>query len=257
MDDIDAILNKINEKLDEIKNEEENIIASVDQPKEGLNVWDNPKIYKCITIEEFIQMIKDGKIGLLNVGRKFIPGDETNSMLEIDYSQKKIAINYTDNNHPITIPTNSVFGNPSISKEYFKKYEKEIKEAFLYAYKNIDKLYYNIDNSIFSPEILDILLEKENATLHFYNINFTPEQLNRIHSKFINVYLNHKQINSRHVISFYTMDTIKKETNFTISFGEIKDCIPEHFKYLNDNSIISLTNWGKMMRKNISNQLFN
>ena len=208
-----------------------------------LNVWDYPKIYSTISIDIFLEMIKQGKIQSLNIERHFIPGDKSNSYLETFCNEKKISINYTNKDNPICIPTTPDIGLPSISLDCYNENKSKIKEAYLSYYKNTDKSFFIIYNYSFSQEILDILLEKNNTSLYFYDINFTDKQLKQIHSKLIDVYLNEKKINSEFLIGYISLSLAKFENSFLLNYNEIKDCNSNNFKYFKDNSIFTITNY--------------
>ena len=202
-----------------------------------LNVWESSNRYKDISIEDFLQKIKNGEIKDLYIGRKFTPGDQITNMLE--KSNNKI-INYTSDQHPITFPINPIFGYPSISIEYFKKYEKEIKEAFLYSYEHTSDKYYAIYDFTFSQELLDKLLEIENVTLSFYNVKLTPQQLKQIKDKHIDATLDRKQISSRYIFGYTTFMEAKTQKRFYLSKNDLEVCNIDDFIYFNPEAVFSL-----------------
>ena len=205
-----------------------------------INVWDFPKIFKCITIDELLEKIMNGEASYLEVGRKYIPGDESRSFMEAVYAEKKVCINYTDKDHPITVSSMNEF---HINKDYFKKYEKYIKEAFMYLYQNSNNTYYAIPKFMFSQKVLDLLLEKKDVSLDFRDIELSNKQIKQIKDHFIEAKLDGKKISSKYLIGYITHDDALKENSFFIEMDELNNCDYYNFTYFKDNTIFKISNY--------------
>ncbi len=242
----ESIIKDIYEREKQAINEENNPNREIPDFYKKMNAWEETQLYTSITIEELLKKIRNGEIsGRLCIGRTFIPGDNTIGFGEIYCANKQFVLYYTDHDHPITIPNDSTNGNPQISIEYYQKYKNEIKKAYFDYFSNSNEINYDIYNYNFSDEILAVLLKKKDSTLYFINVNLSEQQLNQIQNTFIDVYINGKKINSRYVISFYTLDNIKSNNSFMIDSSDIKKCNSNIFNYFNDNSIISINNYEK------------
>ena len=193
------------------------------------------------TIEEVLQLIKENKLTLdYTVKDKYIPGENATNSLDNIALKNNIIINYTNENHYVALSnTFPTFINP----DFLKKYEKEIKNAFIEQIKNSNKTIYTIDNYIFSDEIFNILLEKENITIYFKDINLTKEQIDKLNEKFINAYLKkdgkNKQISSKYAYDYYTKEKLQEMDSLTIySIDIIEKNNILNLKYLKENAII-------------------
>ena len=202
------------------------------------NVWESIT-FQTITIDELIQNIKSGKTNL-TIGRRFIPGDKTNNYLEVLCDEKNKCVNYTDKDHPIT---SSDICGLHISTEYFKKYEKEIKDAFIEAYNNPELDIFTIPNFMFSQELLDMLLTKKDIVLNIKDVKLTSEQISQIQEHFIDATLDNKQISRRYVIGYIPYTDVLTKTNFHLDYDVITKCDYNNFVYFKENSIFETYNY--------------
>ena len=202
------------------------------------NAWENTNLFKSITIEELLKKIRNGETNLI-VGRKYIPGNETHNFFETICSDKKQIINYTNHNYPIIWSKSNEI---HINAEYFKKYENEIKKAFIESYNNPNLDFFFVPNFIFSQELLNRLLTKKNVSLHFKGVKLTNEQIKQIKNHFINATMDSKRISSKYIIGFISYDEIQTQSEFYISQEELINCDYYNFLYFKDNSIIKTHN---------------
>ena len=200
---------------------------------EEYNAWENEKTFKDISLDELLKGIETDNINLV-VGRSFVPGDKTYSYLEINKGEKGIAVNYTNQEHPITA---SNYYGVHISSEYFKEHENEIKEAYMKAYNRPHNSYLEVPSFMFSQELLDYLLTKKNASIILHDITLSNNQINQIKSNCGNVQLDGKRIHNGTIVGDITYDLLKNETDFTFSSNKINEFYYPNFKYFHDNTV--------------------
>ena len=89
------------------------------------------------------------------------------------------------------------------------------------------------------------MIEKENVTLYFEDIELTPEQIKKIQYKF-NAFLKtngkNKQISSMYAYSFYTKDYLATKNNILITIDELAKNNTLNLRFLKDNAVINISN---------------
>ena len=208
-----------------------------------VNLWDTDlfsKFFECYTnIEDILKLIEDGRLGSFYLKDSFVMGDEINYPWEQKLDEN-IKINYTDMNHPLIRAKDIV--RSSMCKEFFNLHKKEICDAYLRYYREHDQFCYYIPDYLFSDELLDVLLQKDDAIIHFKNVYLTSEQIEKIRDKHIEVfaeYDNEKiQVSSRYVLLGYTIKSLQETDEIIITFKDIDDIKDYNLKFIAPNTKI-------------------
>lgn len=217
---------------------------------EEKRLWEIPlaRKYKFINnIEEVTKLIEEGKLLNFEVKDNYKPSEKTANYLDVFALQNNIIINYTDDLHNIAY--SNLFPT-FINTSFFSKYHHIIKEAFIKYIKNSDNTFYTINKYIFSDEIFDILIEKNNVTLYFEDIDLTSDQIKKLQDKFINSYLKkdgeNKKISSKYIFGIYTKDKLEEMDNLTLFINDLEENEISHFRYLKDNTLIEIITSNKI-----------
>lgn len=208
-----------------------------------VNLWDTDlfsKFFECYTnINDIVKLIEDGRLGSFYLKDSFVMGDE------IDYPWERkldddMQINYTDMNHPLIRAKDIV--RSSMCKEFFNLHKKEICDAYLKYYREHDLFCYFIPDYLFSDELLNVLLQKEDAIIHFSNVYLTNDQIEKIREKHLEVFVeygNEKiQVSSRYVFLGYTVKSLQATDEIIISSNSIDDIKDYNLKFIAPNTKI-------------------
>ena len=192
-------------------------------------------------IDEVVNLIKEGKITKFQVKDKYTPGETTNNSLDANALKDNIIIHYTDELHNVAYATNSpIF----INKDFYEKYKSEIKEAFVEQIKLSNESYYNINELIYSDELFNSLLEKENATIYFENIELTEEQIKELNTNLIEAFTKNnginKHISSKFTFGFYGKAKLKELDYLTIYLKDLENNDILSLRYLKENALIKI-----------------
>ena len=111
------------------------------------------------TIDEVIELIKQEKLLNFDLVETFIPGNLELDSLDKVATERNWIIKYTDQEHSLGV-SNELFRN-IMNPNFFKKYEIEIKSAYLEMIKKTKTKRLTIPKCLFSKELLNVLLKKK------------------------------------------------------------------------------------------------
>lgn len=214
---------------------------------EEKNLWDLDLKYNykfTNSIEEVINLIKRNEISIeFKIADKYIPGNKTNTYIDSYALKNNILIRYTDSNHNVAV---SKIHPTYINQKFYKKYEKEIKTTFVEQLKFDNKKTYTISKNIFSDELFNVLIEKENVTLYFKDVSLSEKQIDILREKLINAYLEKDnkniQISSKNAFDFYSKEKLSELDHLNIYFiDSLKNNNILNLKNLKDNAIIEIS----------------
>lgn len=212
------------------------------------NLWDlNIKDDYFFTndINEFLECIENELINTdFLVTEQYKPGDPVNNILENKANKENIYLTYTDDEHQVAVSTSDYY-DTVINPEFFKKYNKEIKEAFNKTIKNSKKTYFSLNANLFNDELFDYLItNRQDATLYLKDIELTEEQLKKLDNLFMNITLENnnikKQICSKYAFDYKTPNDLKTSNKFDITLDSLKENKIENLRFLPDNAIINI-----------------
>ena len=219
-------------------------IEPINFPEKNLwetNIKDNYQFIN--TIDEVVKLIKENNLTHFEIKDKFTPGDKITNILDQSALKSQFILRYTDEEHNLAISRKFVnIMNPN----FFKQHESEIKQAFIEQAKQYNKRSYSINKEIFSDELLDILIDKEDVILYFEDVELTDEHIKKIQDKFLNAYIRHdgisKQISSMYVYYGYTKEFLASKDNILIPFDEFAKNNNLNLRFLKDNAVIDISN---------------
>lgn len=202
--------------------------------------WGNEFVF-LNNIDDVINAIKADKIK-----GSFIVADyydcinqEDISFLEQLCKKNNISLRYTDDVHQVCYHDSESFTlSPAIiSTEFFNKYKDKIIAAFIECFKNNNFL--TINKSLFCDEIFNAILEREEIYVNFYDVKLTEEQIKKLQEKYIDAYIDDKQVSTSKAISSYKRSQLKDKTNISLNNDDILNNDINNFLYLPDNCEIS------------------
>ena len=209
------------------------------------NLWETniKKDYQFInSIEEVVKLIKENNLTHFEVKEKFIPGDKITNILDNTASKNSFIFNYTDDTHNLAISSKYV---NIINPKFYKKYEKEIKKAFVEQAKSTSKSYYHINKYNFSDELLNELIKKENISLYFEDVKLTDKQLQKIKDNFLNAFARFDGVQTKisdiYAYSCYTKNMLADMDTISIYKNNLLEDNILNLRYLKENASINIS----------------
>lgn len=194
------------------------------------------------TIDEVIELIKQEKLLNFDLVETFIPGNLELDSLDKVATERNWIIKYTDQEHSLGV-SNELFRN-IMNPNFFKKYEIEIKSAYLEMIKKTKTKRLTIPKCLFSKELLNVLLKKNDISVFFKDIELNNQQIEKIKKSNIEVNFitkgNLKQISKNHLWGIYTKKELQELEVIKTDLDEFQENEIDNLKYLKDNGVIMI-----------------
>ena len=194
------------------------------------------------TIDEVIELIKQEKLLNFDLVETFIPGNLELDSLDKVATERNWIIKYTDQEHSLGV-SNELFRN-IMNPNFFKKYEIEIKSAYLEMIKKTKTKRLTIPKCLFSKELLNVILKKNDISVFFKDIELNNQQIEKIKKSNIEVNFitkgNLKQISKNHLWGIYTKKELQELEVLKTDLDEFQENEIDNLKYLKDNGVIMI-----------------
>ena len=194
------------------------------------------------TIDEVIELIKQEKLLNFDLVETFIPGNLELDSLDKVATERNWIIKYTDQEHLLGV-SNELFRN-IMNPNFFKKYEIEIKSAYLEMIKKTKTKRLTIPKCLFSEELLNVILKKNDISVFFKDIELNNQQIKKIKKSNIEVNFitkgNLKQISKNHLWGIYTKKELQELEVLKTDLDEFQENEIDNLKYLKDNGVIMI-----------------
>lgn len=211
-----------------------------------VNLWDLTNITGLeytSDINRLLELIRTGEVATLKIKDKFEVGDPVNSTFESIFAKKGAGVNYVSDEKPILISSNELVSN-FITPKFYKEHEKEIKEAYQECFKNMKREYVSVPSFAYSPELIDILIEKKVEWVDFHDVELTDEDIKKLKENFITAVVHSngesKKVSSNIVIGTYTRDRLENDDSILLSLKNIVESDLDNVKYIENNTSINI-----------------
>ena len=202
-------------------------------------------------IEEYFKYIEENNCLISYVIKdSYRVGDKTEDFLDELALDNNISLVYTDDEHPIALNHNGIYGT-YISSSFFEAHKEKFKE---YELKKLQKSinekspFISFSNIIFNDETLKMIIDSNigNSSIvcHEIDNNFeiTDEQRkilqeNYIEFKVLYRFKKNEQVSTNKVFENYTFEDLKTSKNILITLPIDKRNI-DNFKYIDETAII-------------------
>lgn len=188
-----------------------------------INLWDSSfakYFHFTNNLDELIKAIKAENT--ITIKEKYSFGDTASNFIESKLSESNLSLIYTDSNHSVAIPENSLLSTVIVSNEFFNNNKEAIIKAQIDLISDPTSKYVNIHDYMFSDKLFEEIILNRNKSYNFYDIILTDEQIKRLNDNYIDASIDNngefKKISDKYVISYYTLDDIKELSNIFISY---------------------------------------
>ena len=218
-------------------------------------LWDTQILKKnylyFTSIDDYFKYIEENNCLISYVIKdSYRVGDKTEDFLDELALENNINLIYTDDEHPIALNHNGIYGT-YISSSFFKAHKEKFEEYELKKLqKNINAKnpFISFPNIIFNDEILKIIVDSNigNSSIVCYdvdgNFKITEEQIKKLQENHIDFkatyrFKKNEQVSTNKIFNNYTFEDLKTLKNILITLPIEKKDI-DNFIYINENAIV-------------------